>query len=289
MLRGVRVHYVEAGEGPTLVLLHGLFSDHRIWRRVIPTLAQQYRVVAPDLPGFGASEKPTRYPFTREALASTLYDLLAGVNAPRASIVGEGLGGTVALTLAADHPECVERLVVSGAPAFVYPRSFRARLPTLPVLGAAVFKQFWGRILFHQHFRNEVFAPGYAYDRRLVDSFYENFDPPEARECAYKALKMLDGDPAPLEVKLGKIRCPTAVVWGDRDRIPLGLGQRLASRIRGARLEVLSGAGAAPSIEQPEALAAVIARHLAPTSGAVLALPSPVGDDAADSPPHGPR
>jgi pimeloyl-ACP methyl ester carboxylesterase len=276
LLRGLRVHYVEAGEGPTLLLVHGSLSDHRAWRRVIAPLAARHRVVVPDLPGFGKSEKPSRYPFTREAFAETLCDLLAGLQAPRAHVVGAGLGGTIGLTLAADHPECVDRLAVLSCALGDAPRSLRARIAAVPVLGGLWFKQMVGRRAFHGYFRREVFAPGYGYDGRALDELFDAFDPPEARECAWRTLLHAESDLSGLEVKVAKVRAPTAILWGDRDRLPVSHGLRLARRIRGARLETVPNAAGAPAEEQPEATVAALLRHLgAERDGPPRALPAP--------------
>jgi len=259
-----------------LLLVHGALSDHRAWRRVIAPLATRYRVVVPDLPGFGRSEKPSRYPFTRDAFAETLCDLLAGLRTPRAHVAGTGLGGTIALTLAADHPEWVDRLVVVSAAAGDAPRSLGARLATVPVLGGLWFKQFVGRATFHGYFRREVYAPGFAYDRRALDDLFDAFDPPEARECAWRTLVRAESDLSGLDVKIPKVRAPTVVLWGDRDRISMAHSLRLARRIRGARLEIIANAAGAPAEEQPEATAAALHRHLHPEADQPLrALPAP--------------
>lgn len=263
LLRGVRVHYVEMGRGPALVLLHDVFADHRAWRRVMPRLAARFRVIAPDLPGFGASEKPTRYAFTREAFAETLCDLLAGVGAARAHVAGHGLGAGIAVTLAADHPEIVDRLALLHAAAAPAERSLGTRLPAIPVLGSLVFKQWFGRTMFHAHFRREVFAPGYRYERAVVDAWYEQFYPPEARECAWRTVQRAVLDGSALGPKLAKVRAPTVVMAGDRARpTSQALGHHLMKQIRDARWELVAGASSGMCEEQPDAVADALERYL---------------------------
>jgi len=263
LLRGVRVHYQEMGHGPTLLLLHDVFADHRAWRRVLPLLAQRFRVTVPDLPGFGVSEKPTRYAFTREAFAETLCDLLAGVGAARAHVAGHALGAGIALTLAADHPEIVDRLALMHAVSSPAERSLGTRLPTIPVLGSLVFKQWFGRGMFHAHFRREVFAPGYRYDRATVDAWFEQFYPPEARECAWRTMERSVLDTSALGPKLAKVRAPTVVMWGDRARpSSQALGHQLVRQIRDARWELVAGAASGMWEEQPDAVAEGLIRYL---------------------------
>ncbi len=263
LLRGVRVHYREWGAGPPVLLLHDLLMDHRAWRHLAPRLAERHRVIAPDLPGFGLSEKPTRYAFTREALASTACDLLAGVDAPRAHVVGHGLGGAVALTHASDHPEVVETLTVMSTVVSPVAAAFASRAPRLPVVGPFVFKQLWNRALFHAHFRRSVYATREGYDRAAVDRYYESFDSPEARECAWLALDRAVEDRSALQPRLRKVSTRSLVLWGASDaRHPPSLGWEVAHQIPDARLELIANAGHSPAEEQPAEVAERLAPHL---------------------------
>ncbi|MBI5513639.1 MAG: alpha/beta hydrolase [Deltaproteobacteria bacterium] len=262
LLRGVRVRFQDEGRGPAVLLVHGFLVSHSAWTALLPLLTPRFRVIAPDLPGFGDSEKPARYSYSREAYADTLCDLLAGLGIPRASVVGHGMGGGVALTMAAAHPEHVERLVAMDAAAFPSGLGLRQRLPRLPWVGPLLFKQLYGRLLFHRQFRDEFYLPGYPYDRARVDAWFEAFDPPEARESAYKALLAL-GDTAALTPRLPRVRAPSLVLWGERDRrYPVELGERLARELPDARLEVIAGAGHCPADDHPDETAAHLERFL---------------------------
>ena len=262
LLRGVRVRYLEVGDGEPLLLVHGMFTSARSWARIIPWLAPHYRVIAPDLPGFGDSEKPTRFGFSREAFAETLCDLLAGVGVPRAHVVGHDFGGSVALTLAADHPEVVDRLTVINTPTARAPRPLQHRLALAPVVGSGYLKQFLHRAAFHGLFRDAVYATPEGYDRAAVDAWYDAFDPPEARECALRALHQ-SADLSSLGPRVAKVRAPTLVVWGERDRFgPMHLGRQLANELAGARFEPIARAGHSPHEEAPEPTADALHRHL---------------------------
>src|SRR5438105_4065853 len=112
--RGVRIRFVEAGrrDGESLVLVHDALASHETFRATIDHLARSFHVVAPDLPGFGGSEKPDplRYPYGYDAFAEALFDLAAGAGLGRIHVCGHGMGGGVALTLAAKHPSLVHKL-----------------------------------------------------------------------------------------------------------------------------------------------------------------------------------
>ena len=264
VLRGLRVHYAEAGSGPPLVLIHGFLVSHREWLPILPYLAQSFRCILPDLPGFGGSEKraPADYPYTREAFAETVADLMTALDLPRAHVCGHSMGGSVAITLAADHPERVNRLVLIDSASYPFPMPFKGKLPLMPVVGPVIFKRLYGRGLFRDYFQNDVWSGHPGCDLKLVDAYYDDFDSTEAREAGYAVLQRTI-DVGSLGPKITRIRAPTLIIWGDEDRIfPLGLGHRLAKDITGARLRILETCGHAPNEEKPEETAKMITSHL---------------------------
>jgi len=263
-LRGLRVHYAEIGSGPPLVLIHGFLVSHREWLPVLPYLASSFRCILPDLPGFGESEKraPGDYPYTREAFAETVSDLMTALDLPRAHVCGHSMGGSVAITLAADHPERVNKLVLIDSASYPFPLPFKGKLPLMPVLGAVIFKRLYGRGMFRDYFQNDVWSGHPGVDLAAVDKYYEDFDSHEAREAGYAVLQRTI-DVVALGPKISRIRAPTLIIWGDEDRIfPLGLGHRLVKDIPGARLRILDTCGHAPNEEKPEETAKMITAHL---------------------------
>jgi epoxide hydrolase 4 len=117
-LRRVRLHYVGAGAGPLVVLLHGFPQLWIAWRYQIPALVEAgYRIVAPDLRGYNLSDRPPRVRDYRSAvLVSDVVELLDALGSDRARVVGHDWGGALAWWLAMDHPERMQRLVVLNAP-----------------------------------------------------------------------------------------------------------------------------------------------------------------------------
>ncbi len=114
-LDGVRVAYASAGEGTALVFLHGLSSYMGYWEHQLPHFAQSHQVFALDLPGYGMSSRPGA-PYTPPWFAQTVVDWMDEVGLSSAVFVGHSMGGQVALTLALEHPERVDALVLA-APA----------------------------------------------------------------------------------------------------------------------------------------------------------------------------
>ena len=261
---GIRVRVFESGDGAPLLLLHGLFLDHSTWDLVGDALPSGLRLVAPDLPGFGASEKPTpgRYPYGIEALAESVADLYAGLELGRASVVGQCLGGAVALELAARHPELVSRLVLVNPLCEPPQLGVYGRLAFLPLVGGFTFKQLWTRAVFRAFFRDHLLAPGANVDARRIDDYYQAFSEPRARASALETLRSTV-DTRSIVAKTRGVRAPTLVICGSSNRVvPARVGQKLAREIHGARFEVLD-AGHALQEERPIELARSIGAFLA--------------------------
>lgn len=110
-VNGFRMHYVRAGEGPALVLLHGWPQTWYEWRKVIPALARRFTVIAPDLRGLGDSERPATG-YDKRTLASDVRALVAQLGFEKVGLVAHDWGVSVAYFLAYDHPGLVERLLV---------------------------------------------------------------------------------------------------------------------------------------------------------------------------------
>ncbi|MEZ4224993.1 MAG: alpha/beta hydrolase [Polyangiaceae bacterium] len=258
---GVRVRVAEHGAGAPVVLLHSALMDHGTWDGVVDRLQKQHRLYAPDLPGSGESEKPppARFEYGVDALAHTVADLYAGLSLSRASLVGHGLGGAVALSVAARYPELVQHLVVLDAWCYPTPLHFEQRLAQTPFLGGFVFKQLWNRSSFHRFFgRRWSFPPSRG---EQLDRYYEGFSSPAARSSALATLRATI-DTRPVAAQLGRIQAKTLVLWGRRDTwLPPALGQRLAREIRGAGLLLLD-TGHCPQEEAPEAVAQAVAEFV---------------------------
>jgi len=259
---GVRVRLSDSGTGPAVVLLHGLFLDRTTWAPLCDALAESHRVIAPDLPGFGASEKPpaSRFDYHVEAFAEAIADVFAALELGRATVVGHCLGGAVALVLAARHPELVARLVLVDALCDT-PRLGRfGRMGLAPFVGGFVLKQLWGQGVFRALFRERI-APETGQNHEKVAHYYATFSEPSARVSALEVLRAVQ-DPRPLVARTPGVRAPTLVIWGTHDRVvPVVAGRRLAREIAGARLELLS-AGHAPQEDAPAAVTVAVRRFL---------------------------
>jgi len=224
---GLRVHYVRKGRGPALILLHGLGSSIYTWADVIPALAQDHDVVAADLPGFGGSDVPDE--LASSVYPATVLGLLDRLGISRATLVGNSLGGAVAVVLAARHPERVRRLVLIDSAGYNLEPSKRPMI--LRLVGSA-----------------PVAAALDAPEK------VEEYLAPLARPGATDAVRSLINDRSGfgLPALVSEVRVPTLIVWGRNDRwVPLADADRFAAAIPGSRKVVLEECGHVPQEERP--------------------------------------
>jgi epoxide hydrolase 4 len=228
-LAGLRLHYVEAGEGPLVVLLHGFPEFWFSWRFQIPALAAAgFRVVAPDMRGYNLSDKPKSVgSYALERLARDVERLIGALGEERAVIVGHDWGGIVAWAVAILHPERVERLVILNVPhperfsrGLRTPRqllrssyAFFFQIPWLPerVLRAGDFA------LVRSVFRNDPVRPG-TFGEENIGRYVEALSCPGALTAAinyYRALARRG--PTVARALRRRIEAPVMVIWGQRD------------------------------------------------------------------------
>lgn len=257
-IHGHDVSYRVAGEGPTVLLIHGMAGSSATWRDVMPTLAERYKVIAPDLLGHGESAKPLG-DYSLGAFASGLRDLLGILGESSATVVGTSLGGGVAMQLAYQHPEIIERMVLVGSGGLGREVSIVLRALTLP--GADLLMP----IAFNSYTRAATAKVGSLLNRfGLVGPHveemwhaYRALTEVENRHAFVRTLKAVV-DPGGQSVS-AKDRLylteamPSLIIWGDADPIiPVKHGYQAHLAMPGSRLEVINGAGHFPQVEAPE-------------------------------------
>jgi pimeloyl-ACP methyl ester carboxylesterase len=268
---GLRTRYWVGGDGPPLVLVHGLGGAAWNFTDLAPLLAARHRVLIPDMPGHGGTE-PLPALESLSALAGHVAAVAEHERMSPAALVGYSMGGPVALRLAVDRPEAVSALVLV-APAGIVSTTRRAQIwlaaiaALRPARKVARFRYLLAR---RPNLRLPVFGHWGAADPRALSpesvvAFLEAQREHTDVDGAAKAL--LHDDPRP---DLGNVTCPTAVVWGARDRlIPLEDGFEYARRLH-CPLRVLPAAGHLLVGECPDELAAIIEELLATTSPAAV-------------------
>jgi 2-hydroxy-6-oxonona-2,4-dienedioate hydrolase len=258
---GARIHYVEAGDGPVVLLLHGLADDTSVWESTLSALAPKYRVIALDQIGFGRSDKPLL-----NYRIGTFVDFLAGfckeLGIEHAILVGNSLGGWVGAAFVLAHPEKADRLVlVDAAGLGGLVESLGPRVMSALHLATRDDVRLLGPLTFyHPHFYSDNAALDAGLAQRVTagDSYTiaRVLDSMERRE------DLLDG-------KLASIRQPTLILWGREDRlIPLAFGERFHREISGSQAAIIERCGHMPQVECPVEFNKALLKFLAETDPA---------------------
>jgi pimeloyl-ACP methyl ester carboxylesterase len=245
---GYRIHYFEAEPKPglrkfegdrPLLLVHGLGSRAEDWAAMIPTLeAQGFHVYAPDLLGYGRSPRPD-VNYSIPLQEKTMVDFMRAVGLSHADVGGWSMGGWVALKLAVDHPEMVDRLVVYDAAGVYFPPTFEASL-FVPKDSAAM-----------AHLQ-EMLTPEpkpmlWFVQRAVIRKLEKNGWVIERGVDSMESGKDL------LDFRLHRIKRPVLIVWGKEDKlIPLAVGEEMRRKIEGSSMLVVDGCGHLAPSECPK-------------------------------------
>lgn len=276
LIHGREIAYRLEGHGPLIVLVHGMAGSSATWNRVVPTLAERYTVLALDLPGHGASAKPVDGDYSLGSFASVVRDLMIALGLERGTIIGQSLGGGVAMQFAYQYPSRCERLVLVGSGGLGREVSVLLRALAFPgvefvypVIFASQLRNA-GRSLFGG-LRKLGLRPS-AYVDQIWQS-YEALTDPETRAAFTRTLHSVVGasgqrvsahDRLPLARDI-----PTLIVWGADDAIiPASHAVDAAATLPSSRVEILPGVGHFPHCEDPRGFIRVLTDFLQSTEPA---------------------
>ena len=276
-LDGDRVVYRTAGKGPVLLLVHGLAGSAETWKHVMPALAKRFSVLAPDLLGQGQSDKP-RGEYSLGAHANTLRDLMDTLGHQRATVVGQSLGGGVAMQFAYQFPERCERLVLVDSGGLGREVTFYLRLLAVPGF-ESVFPFFCtprlrdaGNLVATWLGRAGVRSTPASQE---VWRSYASLADEENRSAFFRSLHDVIDFNGQAVSALGRLyraaRLPTLIVWGAQDPLlPVSHAVAAHKAIPGSRLEIFDGVGHYPHCEAPERFVALLVDFIASTKPARL-------------------
>lgn len=252
-VNGIRIACRVEGEGPAVLLLHGLGGSHDDWFRQVPALASRYRVIAPDLRGFGASER--HEPFTMQQHCRDAAALLEALGEARAHVVGLSMGGAVAMELALSHPQVVAGLVLANtAPEFelrTWERRYMgfSRFLLALTLGVGGVARLLGKAVLPapQHERLRL---------RMLERASRT-----SRWVYIASLRALIRWSA--EDRIGRIRAPTLVIGAEHDFTDIHEKRRWAASIPDARVVMIPGSRHRSELDSPDAFNAILQEFLA--------------------------
>ena len=231
-VNGLRIHYFEVGprDGTPLLLVHGLGARGEDFGKLIPALAAEgFHVYAPDLPGYGRSEKPD-VTYTISYEEATIRSFMHVMRLPHADVVGWSMGGWIAMKLTADHPELVDKLVLYDSAGVYFPRAYDVSLFT-PTDAAGL------HALLARLTTKHVKLPGIVARDFLRRSKKNAW-------VLHRSLAAMTSGRDLMEFRLGEIHRPTAVMWGMSDTlIPPSAGEKIVRGIAGAVFVPIEGCG----------------------------------------------
>ncbi len=290
-LHGHRVIYRVAGDGPPVVLIHGMLNSSSHWQSVASSLAGEYTVIAPDLIGHGDSAAP-RGDYSLGAHAASVRDLLAAIGIERATLVGHSLGGGVAMQFFYQFPQRVERLVLVSSGGLGHDVSPLLRTAALPgmstLLSLTIHSRLLGR-LWDGGARLRERGLGAGLYLQAIARALRPLETADARGAFLHTLRSVidvHGQRVSATDRLYLLESiPTLIVWGERDHtIPLDHGRAAHEAIPNSRFRTLPRAAHFPHLEDPDGLSSLLREFIADSEpariedadwGAILARRSP--------------
>ncbi|HET7628110.1 MAG TPA: alpha/beta hydrolase [Bacillales bacterium] len=255
-----RLFYRHAGSGDeTIVLLHGIPTHSHIWMQVLPYLTQKYNVIAPDLLGYGQSDRGVASELTLPQQASRIIRLLDQLGIESAHLVGHDLGGGIAQILAVYYENRVKSLVVSDSVCFSnwpLPQVVSLRYPTAPEFEPTPV--FIERLIRGGLYHQELAVPEW------IDAFTAPFNHPNGGiELQQAAFALEHHQTEELVPYLRNVQVPTTILWGQHDRyLPPYWGLRLQETIPQSTFRLLPQCGHFSMIDNPELFARELFQHL---------------------------
>jgi pimeloyl-ACP methyl ester carboxylesterase len=258
---GITTAYLEAGSGPPVLMMHGSgpgVSGTANWQYNIPVLAEKFHVLAPDIVGFGATERPADIVYSLRAWTDHVWAFLDALGIEKTAIVGNSLGGRIALQMATDRPERISRMVLMGSPGVGMSlteglQALRAYEPSHDAMRALL--------------RNYFAVDPTLITDELVEIRYEA----SVADGAYEAYRAMFFDPRHKGSELGitedevrAITTPTLLVHGREDKVvPVQVSVTMLRLLPNADLHVFSACGHWTQIERAEEFSALVADYLA--------------------------
>ena len=273
VIHGHEIRYRAGGEGPVVLLVHGMAGSSATWDPVFDRLTRHHFVIAPDLPGHGESDKPVGSDYSLGALASSLRDLLLYCGQTSATVVGHSLGGGIAMQFAYQFPSRCERLVLVGSGGLGSDVSPMLRILTVPGV------EYLFPVLFASQLRDagrwtfSVLKKAGLRRSANVEEVWRSYvsltDPPTRAAFVRTLRSVVDTggqhvsahDRLPLAADI-----PTLIVWGDSDAIiPAHHAEAARETLPSSRVEIFEGSGHYPHCEDPARFAEVLDDFIATT------------------------
>lgn len=266
----IRLHYVTKGEGIDVVFIHGFLDYSGIWEPLFDTFLKRgspLRLIAFDLPGSGFSSKNLDFSYSLEDLSTvTSYFIERVAKRKPVYVVGHSMGGGIALGLASQFPQLVEKIVVIDSIGFTsLKETLKVRLLKSPYLGKFIFKYIYNKSIFERYFYNDVYFRKEAFSKERIELLYRLFDDPIGREVLYKEFLEIVFNSKKVVHYLDKIKNDKEIIaiWGKEDKLfPYeNVTNFLKSFALQIKIELIERCGHSPVEETPEEVAKILLKY----------------------------
>jgi pimeloyl-ACP methyl ester carboxylesterase len=250
---GQKIHYVEAGSGPNVILLHGLGGSSQVWQFNIGPLAEKYHVFVPDQIGFGKSDKPL-VNYRIRTYVDFLDQFCKQLGITRPTLIGNSMGGWIAAIYAATYPDRVDKLVLADAAGYAPPKDFDTRA----FFGLNPTTREGMKILSARVFYNKAFLTDAAIDQAMAARLGagDGYTIKSITESIIRGEDFLDD-------VVKTIKTPTLIVWGREDGlVPLSEGERFHKDIAVSTMIVFDQCAHVPNIEKAGEFNAAVIKFL---------------------------
>ena len=282
-VNGLKIHYQDVGEGPTIVLVHGIMSSLQTWDDWVMELSKSYRVISLDVPGFGLTGAPEAIDdFNEDYLLNTFAKFIDVIELDNFSIAGNSLGGYIAAQYASDYPDRVDHLILLDPIAYPQEVPWVMDFATTPVI-STIGNYFQPPVLVTMNVK-QVYGDHQRIERRHMDRYVHMAQRSGAKASYIKIMEILKSrstEESPLP--FAQIKAPTLIMWGEKDAwVPHELSQRWNEDIRNSQVVIYPGVGHMPMEEIPDK---TVMDAIAFLNGEKVSQPAPISKGKAFSQP----
>ena len=249
-VEGNKIRYLESGSSnKTLVLVHGLGASAERWSRVIPLFSKSFRVIVPDLIGFGYSDKPL-VDYTPEFFSNFLNSFFKAAGITNPFLIGSSLGGQICAEFVANNANSVRKLILVS-PAGVMKQS-------TPALDAYIMAALYPNEISAKNAFEMMEGSGKSVDMEIVTGFIERMHLPNAKLAFMSTILGLKNSES-ITTKLNMVTTPTLIIWGSKDPvIPIAHADQFVSSIQDCRFYTMDGCGHTPYVQDPHTFASKV-------------------------------
>jgi pimeloyl-ACP methyl ester carboxylesterase len=247
----LNIHVWSVGNGMPVVLVHGFMSMAYDWRFNIRELGKHFSVYAMDLPGFGCSDKPLNFNYSSDGYAEFIASFLNEYNIERAVLVGNSMGGQIALMTCLKYPERVAGLALIDSGGYPHSVEFLPfKLLKVPVI-SEISMALINRTVVNIMLKRGIYFDGSFATGEVINNYYNVYGTANARKIPPIVIRRIVKDEVNITSNLGNIKCPALIIWGAEDKVISPSRAEMFRRdISNASAMVIPQAGHMPQIEK---------------------------------------